>query len=124
MMMRTWLSLLCAAALAAGAAAAPAAEKDTGGRKATVSPSVTRDMKGYVKLRGTIESVELRGRKLSIRSLEGKLIPLKAGKHVNLDNFQEGDAVKVDAKDGVAIIVTIDSSRQKTSRPKTNFRGH
>jgi hypothetical protein len=122
--MKTWLALLCAAALAVGATASPAAEKDTGGRKATVSPSVKADMKNYVKLRGTIESVDLRGRKLAIKSLEGKMIPLKAGKNVNLDNFQAGDAVKVDAKGGVAIIVTIDASRQKTSRPKTNFQGH
>ncbi len=122
--MRTWLALLCAAALVVGATAAPAAEKDNGGRKATVSPSIRGDMKAYVKLRGTIESLDLRARKLTIKSLEGKRIPLKAGKRVNLDNFQAGDAVKVDAKGGVAIIVTIDASRQKTGRPKTNFHGH
>ena len=122
--MKTWIALLCAAALAVGATTAPAAEKDTGGRKATVSPAVKRDMKEYVKLRGTIESVDLPGRKLAIKSLEGKRIHLKAGKNVNLDNFQAGDAVKVDTKGGVAIIVTIDASRQKTGRPKTNFRGH
>ena len=122
--MKTWLALLCTAALAVGATTAPAAEKAPGERKAIVSPSVKGDMKGYVKLRGTIESVDLRGRKLAIKSLEGKMIPLKAGKNVNLDNFQAGDAVKVDAKGGVAIIVTIDASRQKTKRPKTNFRGH
>ena len=101
-----------------------AAEKETGGRKATASPAVKADMKNYMKLRGTIESLDLRGRRLAIKDLEGKRIALKAGKHVNLDNFQAGDAVKVDAKGGVAIIMTIDSSRQKTSRPKTNFRGH
>ena len=122
--MRTWLALLCAAALVVVAASAPAAEKDTGERKATVSPSIKGDMKRYVKLRGTIESVDLHAGKLAIKSLEGKRIPLKAGKNVNLDNFQAGDAVKVDAKSGVAIIVTIDASRQKTGRPKTNFRGH
>ncbi len=122
--MRTWPALLCAAALVVGATAAPAAEKDTGERKATVSPSIKGDMKGYVKLRGTIESLDPRARTLAIKNLEGKRIPLKAGKRVNLDNFQAGDAVKVDAKGGVAIIVTIDASRQKTGRPKTNFRGH
>lgn len=122
--MRKWLTLLCIATLVAGAIAVDAAEQETGERKATVSPSVKGDMKGYVKLRGTIESVDLRGRKLAITSLEGKRIPLKAGKNVNLDNFQAGDAVKVDAKGGVAIIVTIDASRQKTGRPKTNPHGH
>ena len=122
--MRTLLALLCAAALVVGATAAPAAVKNSGDHKAPVSPTVKKDMKGYVKLRGTIESVDVRGRILAIKSLEGKRISLKAGKKVNLDNFQAGDAVKVDAKGGVAIIVTIDASRQKTGRPKTNFRGH
>lgn len=122
--MRKWLTLLCIATLVAGAIAVDAAEQETGERKATVSPSVKGDMKGYVKLRGTIESVDLRGRKLAITSLEGKRIPLKAGKNVNLDNFQAGDAVKVDAKGGVAIIVTIDASRQKTGRLKTNPHVH
>lgn len=122
--MRKWLALLCIATLVAGATAAPAAEDGIRERKAIVSPSVKADMKGYVKLRGTIESVDLRAGKLAIKNLEGKRIPLKAGKNVNLDNFQAGDAVKVDAKSGVAIIVTIDARRQKTGRPKTNFRGH
>lgn len=122
--MRTWLALLCAAALVVGATTAQAAEKIPGEHKAPISTTVKKDMKGYVKLHGTIESVDPRGRKLAITSLEGKRIPLKAGKNVNLDNFQAGDAVKVDAKNGVAIIVTIDASRQKTGRPKTNFRGH
>ena len=119
--MRNRLALLCAATWLVGATAAVAAEKNF---KATESPAVKADMKAYVKLRGTIESVDLRTRKMAIKSLEGKTIPLKAGKNVNLDNFQAGDAVKVDARGGVAIIVTIDAGRQKATRPKTNFRGH
>jgi hypothetical protein len=56
----------------------------TGERKAIVSPSVKRDMRGYVKPRRTIASVDHRGRQLAIKIPEGKRIPLRAGKSVNI----------------------------------------
>ncbi len=108
--------------LAAAPVAAAQQKKAPEGRPAVSKRSY--QIKDYKKLRGTIDSVDPDRRKLTITTLDGKTVPLKAGKNVRIFDFQKGDAVRIDAKGEVAIIMSLDPARQKTKSPKAHFRGH
>ncbi len=115
--------LLFPMALLLAAAPSEAAEKTAPAGR----PAVTRrsyEIKDYKKLRGTIDSVDPDRRKLTITTLDGKTVPLTAGKNVRIFDFQKGDAVRIDAKGGVAVIMSLDPDRQKIKSPKAHFRGH